>query len=58
MTKRTTIVIVVGAMVLFTVVALALVGRGFVDPNVSAVPIPNSTMTVVVRAELAGCYDC
>lgn len=58
MTRTTKIFTFGEVVVLGSVAAMFLGGCNVLDTKVSRVPIPSSSMTVIVRNELAGCFDC
>lgn len=49
--------IFVGAGLLVLLVGVAVLLVWCMTPTVSRVPVPGSSMTMVVTADLAGCYD-
>jgi len=47
----------IGVGLLVSLVGMAFLLSSCLVPTVSRVPVPGSSMTVVVTADLAGCYD-
>ena len=52
-TKR----IFTGAAILVSLAGIVVFLVSCMTPTVSRIPVPGSSMTMVVTADLAGCYD-